>query len=141
MRGRFLMLPVVVAALSSTACDNFLEIEPRTIPRDEFPQSFLHMGQATTRVYASMREMLSTNYRMLGDLQGDLTTLQVDTNDRDANLIDLEQLTAHAGNPIVAAQYQSIYKTIFDANTVIDRIDAVEIPADSIPRRNQLKAE
>src|SRR5215217_4955115 len=139
MRGRFLMLPVVLATLSA-GCENFLETKPRTIPRDEFPQTFLHMEQATIRVYASMRDMVAINYRVLGDLQGDLTTLQVDTNERDTNLIDLEQLTETASNPVVEAEYKSIFKTIFDANAVLDRIDAIEIPADSIPRRNQLKA-
>src|SRR5690554_5025631 len=122
MRKGFLSL-LAGALLASAGCDDFLTVDPETfISQENYFKTPQHVEQAVTAVYARTRGLFSGDWRLLGDLRGDLTTLQFNIN-IPGFTFQIDEFTEATNDNTIGAQYNAIFRTIFDANVVLSRID------------------
>jgi len=136
---RALLTLLAVGLTATAACEDFLTIQPRNIiSRETYFLTEDHMEQAVVNVYATMRGMFGNNYRLVGDLRGDLTTLQLNIN-VPGFTFQIDEFSEATNDGTIGGQYNSIFNTIFDANVVLSRIDAIEFTDPA--RKDQLKAE
>jgi len=138
---RTLMVLLTGSVLAATGCEDFLTVTPKVVTREVFYTDHAHVEQAAIKVYAAVRDMFGPEFRLVGDLRGDLTTHQTSGRPILDDTYELEQYTEHSGHSVIDGLYRKVFRTIFDANVVLSRIDAVEWPEDEAAWKEQLRAE
>lgn len=130
---------LVAAFLGAVGCEDFLTTSPETFVNPEnYFRTPGHMEQAVTGVYVRSRNMFGNNWRLLGDLRGDLTTLQFNIN-VPGFTFQLDEFTEATNDNTVANHWNSIFNTVFDANVVLSRIEAV--PFTDQAQKDRIRAE
>ncbi|HEY8484059.1 MAG TPA: RagB/SusD family nutrient uptake outer membrane protein [Longimicrobiales bacterium] len=134
------LLPLLAGALlASAGCEDFLTLDPETfISQENYYRTPQHIEQAVTAVYARTRGLFSGDWRLLGDLRGDLTTLQFNIN-VPGFTFQIDEFTEATNDNTIGAQYNAIFRTIFDANVVLSRIDGVSF--EDPQQKERLRAE
>lgn len=113
------------AALSATACDDFLAPEPATFASSEtYFQTPGQMEQASAGLYSEMRSLYGGDWLELIDLRGEDVTLQFNIN-VPGFTFQLDEFLEATNDGNVGNQYGNIFDAIFSANVILSRIDAV----------------
>jgi hypothetical protein len=112
-------------AVSATGCSDFLTPKPKTFLSSEtFYQTPAQLELAINNVYAQLRGLTSTNWRLLGDMRGDLVSLQFNVA-IPGFTFQIDEFTEATNDATVTGMYNSIHNTIFESNVVLSRIDNV----------------
>jgi hypothetical protein len=128
MRKYSALLLAGAAAVTMTGCDNFLSPEPKTFASSaNYYTEPGQFEQAVVGLYGDMPDLFGGNWRTLGGLRGDLVTLQYNPGVPGFTFV-LDEFAADANDNNIAGQWNSVFNTIFDANVVLTRIDAVAFP-------------
>jgi hypothetical protein len=123
-----------------TACKKFLEENPKgTLTDNNFYKTEADAQAAVTSVYDGLNDQWNIYYRGIY-LLTELPTDNAECGQGVANsyIFALDQYTYGAVNDRIELLYQSLYKTIANANVAIDKIPAVNFDE---TRKNKLIAE
>jgi hypothetical protein len=128
------------ALVAAAGCTDFLEPEPETfIDPNNYFRTPTHMEQAVTGVYVRARNMFGNSWRLLGDLRGDLVTLQFNIN-VPGFTFQVDEFTEATNDNVVTAQYDLVFNTLSDANVVLSRLDGVTFTDERQKKRIQAEA-
>lgn len=121
--ARWILLAGATVAIAG--CKDFLTPDPKTfINPERYFQTPQQMEQAVTGVYVRARNMFGNNWRLVGDLRGDLVTLQFNIN-VPGFTFQVDEFTEATNDNVITAQYNVVFNTIFDANVILSRLDGV----------------
>lgn len=133
-------LLIAGATLLFAGCEDFLTPEPKTfISPENYFKTPGHMEQAVTAVYVRARNMITdTDWREIADLRGDLATLQFNVN-IPGFTFQIDEFSEATNDGTIGDHYNRTFSTIFDANVVLTRIEAVEFTDEA--QRERIRAE
>jgi len=136
---RVLLTLLTGGVIASAACEDFLTVNPRNvISRENYFFNEEHMDEAVTRTYGIAANMFGNQFRLTGDLRGELVTLMLNVN-VPGFTFQIDEFSEATNDGTIGGLYQAIFNTIFNANVVLSRID--DIPFADEAKRNRLKAE
>lgn len=117
----------VFVFFTGTSCKKFLEENPKgTLTDNNFYKTQEDAKAAITSVYDGLNDQWNIYYRgiyMLAELPTDNATCGIGV--ANSYIFALDQYTYGAVNDRIELLYQSLYKTIANANVAIDRIPAI----------------
>jgi len=146
MKKTILFLTTILLAFSFQSCDDFLELEPVAqgiaVDNTSTDSVLYHTAQeveaALAGVYADFKnEYYQLDYFVNGDAQSDDAYAG---GDNPANF-QIDDYKLDATNTNVSRDWAYLYSTIGKANTVINNVNAVDDPALTAARKNEILGE
>jgi len=134
------LIYLAIFLLAGTSCSDFLEENPSSLMVDSnFYKTEADADAAIVAVYDGLNDQSNIYYRGFY-LLSELTTDNAECGQgvANANIFALDGYTYGPVNDRIYVLYQSVYKTIANANVAIDKIPAIPI-ADT--KKNRLLAE
>lgn len=141
MKHNIKWIPAAVLAImlsGNTACKKILELAPN----DAIPTASAIVDAGTSRAaiigsYDRLQSYQSSDYPTLGTITAD----NVIFNGTLSQYLQLDQNAVPPDNVITVSSYQSIYRLINSANSVIAYVPAVTDPALSAAEKNKILGE
>jgi len=131
-------IAILVAAVSSAACDNFLDVLPKSsIADDETIFDERSAETAINGVYASLRGYFDVGYQSIGYLSGD----NIEFTGSQSQIKEFIDHNVNAENSTIAGAWSGIYRTINRANHVIEKVPGLSGDAISDAAKNRILGE
>ena len=128
-----------VAALSLTACDDFLTVTPKnTETTDNFYQTEAQMDQALTGLYGTLKPIPKYLFAM-SELRSDNTWVLTDSKQNDYADVATFNANGLLTDNIVSGCWSDYFKIVSAANTFLDKIEALDF--NDLKVKKQYKAE
>ncbi len=130
---------IVCLLLQWTACDSFLEPDPKSFSTTaNFYETQEQFEAAVIGVYTRFRDLAGDdNYRHMADLRGPNVTIHFDVNlpGTVGGFPQLDEWTMTSDNGQAAGIWVNLFELVKEANVIVGRIDAVEFSDAALKER------
>ena len=127
MKLKYNLIAIALLGFSFSSCSDFLEQNPQTdLSENDFYKTADDILSAVNGVYSSLQEGdIYGNWYVFGEIPSDNTRNQLSGSVTTQN--EFDQFYIDTQNSMIANFWKAAYKVINRTNTVLGRIDGVEI--------------
>lgn len=127
MKLKYNLIAIALLGFSFSSCSNFLEQNPQTdLSENDFYKTADDILSAVNGVYSSLQEGdIYGNWYVFGEIPSDNTRNQLSGSVTTQN--EFDQFYIDTQNSMIANFWKAAYKVINRTNTVLGRIDGIEI--------------
>lgn len=127
MKLKYNLIAIVLLGFSFSSCSDFLEQNPQTdLSENDFYKTADDILSAVNGVYSSLQEGdIYGNWYVFGEIPSDNTRNQLSGSVTTQN--EFDQFYIDTQNSMIANFWKAAYKVINRTNTVLGRIDGIEI--------------
>ena len=130
MKLKYNLIAIACLGFSFSSCSDFLEQNPQTdLSENEFYKTADDIASAVNGAYSSLQESdIYGNWYVFGEIPSDNTRNQLSGSVTTQN--EFDQFYIDTQNSMIANFWKAAYKVINRTNTVLGRIDGIEINAE-----------
>lgn len=130
MKLKYNLIAIALLGFSFSSCSDFLEQNPQTdLSENDFYKTADDILSAVNGAYSSLQENdIYGNWYVFGEIPSDNTRNQLSGSVTTQN--EFDQFYIDTQNSMIANFWKAAYKTINRTNTVLGRIDGIEINAE-----------
>lgn len=130
MKLKYNLIAIALLGFSFSSCSDFLEQNPQTdLSENDFYKTADDILSAVNGAYSSLQEGdIYGNWYVFGEIPSDNTRNQLSGSVTTQN--EFDQFYIDTQNSMIASFWKAAYKVINRTNTVLDRIDGIEINAE-----------
>lgn len=130
MKLKYNLIAIALLGFSFSSCSDFLEQNPQTdLSENDFYKTADDILSAVNGAYSSLQEGdIYGNWYVFGEIPSDNTRNQLSGSVTTQN--ELDQFYIDTQNSMIASFWKAAYKVINRTNTVLGRIDGIEINAE-----------
>ncbi|WP_456086906.1 RagB/SusD family nutrient uptake outer membrane protein [Parabacteroides sp.] len=130
MKLKYNLIAIALLGFSFASCSDFLEQNPQTdLSENDFYKTADDILSAVNGAYSSLQENdIYGNWYVFGEIPSDNTRNQLSGSVTTQN--EFDQFYIDTQNSMIANFWKAAYKTINRTNTVLGRIDGIEINAE-----------
>ena len=130
MKLKYNLIAIALLGFSFSSCSDFLEQNPQTdLSENDFYKTADDILSAVNGVYSSLQEGdIYGNWYVFGEIPSDNTRNQLSGSVTTQN--EFDQFYIDTQNSMIANFWKAAYKVINRTNTVLGRIDGIEINAE-----------
>ena len=130
MKLKYNLIAIALLGFSFSSCSDFLEQNPQTdLSENDFYKTADDILSAVNGVYSSLQEGdIYGNWYVFGEIPSDNTRNQLSGSVTTQN--EFDQFYIDTQNSMIANFWKAAYKVINRTNTVLGRIDGIDINAD-----------
>ena len=130
MKLKYNLIAIALLGFSFSSCSDFLEQNPQTdLSENDFYKTADDILSAVNGAYSSLQENdIYGNWYVFGEIPSDNTRNQLSGSVTTQN--EFDQFYIDTLNSMIANFWKAAYKTINRTNTVLGRIDGIEINAE-----------
>ena len=130
MKLKYNLIAIALLGFSFSSCSDFLEQNPQTdLSENDFYKTADDILSAVNGVYSSLQEGdIYGNWYVFGEIPSDNTRNQLSGSVTTQN--EFDQFYIDTQNSMIASFWKAAYKVINRTNTVLGRIDGIEINAE-----------
>lgn len=130
MKLKYNLIAIALLGFSFSSCSDFLEQNPQTdLSENDFYKTADDILSAVNGAYSSLQENdIYGNWYVFGEIPSDNTRNQLSGSVTTQN--EFDQFYIDTQNSMIANFWKAAYKVINRTNTVLGRIDGIEINAD-----------
>ena len=130
MKHIHILIAMLFVGITSTSCSGFLEQNPQTdLSENDFYKTADDITSAVNGVYSTLQEGdIYGNWYVFGEIPSDNTRNQLSGSVTSQN--EFDQFYIDTQNSYISSFWSAAYKAINRANTVLGRIDNIEIDPD-----------
>ena len=130
MKLKYNLIAIALLGFSFSSCSDFLEQNPQTdLSENDFYKTADDILSAVNGAYSSLQEGdIYGNWYVFGEIPYDNTRNQLSGSVTTQN--ELDQFYIDTQNSMIASFWKAAYKVINRTNTVLGRIDGIEINAE-----------
>lgn len=134
MKHIHILIAMLFVGITSTSCSGFLEQNPQTdLSENDFYKTADDITSAVNGVYSTLQEGdIYGNWYVFGEIPSDNTRNQLSGSVTSQN--EFDQFYIDTQNSYISSFWSAAYKAINRANTVLGRIDNIEIDPDLASR-------
>lgn len=127
MKLKYNLIAIALLGFSFSSCSDFLEQNPQTdLSENDFYKTADDILSAVNGVYSSLQEGdIYGNWYVFGEIPSDNTRNQLSGSVTTQN--EFDQFYIDTQNSMIANFWKAAYKVINHTNTVLGRIDGIEI--------------
>lgn len=127
MKLKYNLIAIALLGFSFSSCSDFLEQNPQTdLSENDFYKTADDILSAVNGVYSSLQEGdIYGNWYVFGEIPSDNTRNQLSGSVTTQN--EFDQFYINTQNSMIANFWKAAYKVINRTNTVLGRIDGIEI--------------
>ena len=127
MKLKYNLIAIALLGFSFSSCSDFLEQNPQTdLSENDFYKTAADILSAVNGVYSSLQEGdIYGNWYVFGEIPSDNTRNQLSGSVTTQN--EFDQFYIDTQNSMIANFWKAAYKVINRTNTVLGRIDGIEI--------------
>ena len=127
MKLKYNLIAIALLGFSFSSCSDFLEQNPQTdLSENDSYKTADHILSAVNGVYSSLQEGdIYGNWYVFGEIPSDNTRNQLSGSVTTQN--EFDQFYIDTQNSMIANFWKAAYKVINRTNTVLGRIDGIEI--------------
>ena len=127
MKLKYNLIAIALLGFSFSSCSDFLEQNPQTdLSENDFYKTADDILSAVNGVYSSLQEGdIYGNWYVFGEIPSDNTRNQLSGSVTTQN--EFDQFYIDTQNSMIASFWKAAYKVINRTNTVLGRIDGIEI--------------
>ena len=127
MKLKYNLIAIALLGFSFSSCSDFLEQNPQTdLSENDFYETADDILSAVNGVYSSLQEGdIYGNWYVFGEIPSDNTRNQLSGSVTTQN--EFDQFYIDTQNSMIANFWKAAYKVINRTNTVLGRIDGIEI--------------
>ena len=127
MKLKYNLIAIALLGFSFSSCSDFLEQNPQTdLSENDFYKTADDIASAVNGVYSSLQEGdIYGNWYVFGEIPSDNTRNQLSGSVTTQN--EFDQFYIDTQNSMIANFWKAAYKVINRTNTVLGRIDGIEI--------------
>jgi tetratricopeptide (TPR) repeat protein len=127
MKLKYNLIAIALLGFSFSSCSDFLEQNPQTdLSENDFYKTADNILSAVNGVYSSLQEGdIYGNWYVFGEIPSDNTRNQLSGSVTTQN--EFDQFYIDTQNSMIANFWKAAYKVINRTNTVLGRIDGIEI--------------
>ena len=127
MKLKYNLIAIALLGFSFSSCSDFLEQNPQTdLSENDFYKTADDIHSAVNGVYSSLQEGdIYGNWYVFGEIPSDNTRNQLSGSVTTQN--EFDQFYIDTQNSMIANFWKAAYKVINRTNTVLGRIDGIEI--------------
>lgn len=137
MKLKYNLIAIALLGFSFSSCSDFLEQNPQTdLSENDFYKTADDILSAVNGVYSSLQEGdIYGNWYVFGEIPSDNTRNQLSGSVTTQN--EFDQFYIDTQNSMIANFWKAAYKVINRTNTVLGRIDGIEINTELANRYKQ----
>ena len=130
MKLKYNLIAIACLGFSFSSCSDFLEQNPQTdLSENDFYKTADDIASAVNGAYSSLQESdIYGNWYVFGEIPSDNTRNQLSGSVTTQN--EFDQFYIDTQNSMIANFWKATYKVINRTNTVLGRIDGIEINAE-----------
>ena len=130
MKLKYNLIAIALLGFSFSSCSDFLEQNPQTdLSENDFYKTADDILSAVNGAYSSLQEGdIYGNWYVFGEIPSDNTRNQLSGSVTTQN--EFDQFYIDTQNSMIASFWKAAYKVIKRTNTVLGRIDGIEINAE-----------
>ena len=130
MKLKYNLIAIALLGFSFSSCSDFLEQNPQTdLSENDFYKTADDILSAVNGAYSSLQEGdIYGNWYVFGEIPSDNTRNQLSGSVTTQN--EFDQFYIDTQNSMIASFWKAAYKVINRTNTVLGRIDGIEINAE-----------
>lgn len=130
MKLKYNLIAIALLGFSFSSCSDFLEQNPQTdLSENDFYKTADDILSAVNGAYSSLQEGdIYGNWYVFGEIPSDNTRNQLSGSVTTQN--EFDQFYIDTQNSMIASFWKAAYKVINRTNTVLGRIDRIEINAE-----------
>ncbi|WP_455642332.1 RagB/SusD family nutrient uptake outer membrane protein [Parabacteroides johnsonii] len=130
MKLKYNLIAIALLGFSFSSCSDFLEQNPQTdLSENDFYKTADDILSAVNGAYSSLQEGdIYGNWYVFGEIPSDNTRNQLSGSVTTQN--EFDQFYIDTQNGMIASFWKAAYKVINRTNTVLGRIDGIEINAE-----------
>lgn len=130
MKLKYNLIAIALLGFSFSSCSDFLEQNPQTdLSENDFYKTADDILSAVNGAYSSLQEGdIYGNWYVFGEIPSDNTRNQLPGSVTTQN--EFDQFYIDTQNSMIASFWKAAYKVINRTNTVLGRIDGIEINAE-----------
>ena len=130
MKLKYNLIAIALLGFSFSSCSDFLEQNPQTdLSENDFYKTADDILSAVNGAYSSLQEGdIYGNWYVFGEIPSDKTRNQLSGSVTTQN--EFDQFYIDTQNSMIASFWKAAYKVINRTNTVLGRIDGIEINAE-----------
>lgn len=130
MKLKYNLIAIACLGFSFSSCSDFLEQNPQTdLSENDFYKTADDIASAVNGAYSSLQESdIYGNWYVFGEIPSDNTRNQLSGSVTTQN--EFDQFYIDTQNSMIANFWKAAYKVINRTNTVLGRIDGIEINAE-----------
>ena len=130
MKLKYNLIAIALLGFSFSSCSDFLEQNPQTdLSENDFYKTADDILSAVNGTYSSLQENdIYGNWYVFGEIPSDNTRNQLSGSVTTQN--EFDQFYIDTQNSMIANFWKAAYKVINRTNTVLGRIDGIDINAD-----------
>ena len=130
MKLKYNLIAIALLGFSFSSCSDFLEQHPQTdLSENDFYKTADDILSAVNGAYSSLQEGdIYGNWYVFGEIPSDNTRNQLSGSVTTQN--EFDQFYIDTQNSMIASFWKAAYKVINRTNTVLGRIDGIEINAE-----------
>lgn len=130
MKLKYNLIAIALLGFSFSSCNDFLEQNPQTdLSENDFYKTADDILSAVNGAYSSLQENdIYGNWYVFGEIPSDNTRNQLSGSVTTQN--EFDQFYIDTQNSMIANFWKAAYKVINRTNTVLGRIDGIDINAD-----------
>ena len=130
MKLKYNLIAIAFLGFSFSSCSDFLEQNPQTdLSENDFYKTADDIASAVNGAYSSLQESdIYGNWYVFGEIPSDNTRNQLSGSVTTQN--EFDQFYIDTQNSMIANFWKAAYKVINRTNTVLGRIDGIEINAE-----------
>ncbi len=130
MKLKYNLIAIALLGFSFSSCSDFLEQNPQTdLSENDFYKTADDILSAVNGAYSSLQENdIYGNWYVFGEIPSDNTRNQLSGSVTTQN--EFDQFYIDTQNSMIANLWKAAYKVINRTNTVLGRIDGIDINAD-----------
>ena len=130
MKLKYNLIAIALLGFSFSSCSDFLEQNPQTdLSENDFYKTADDILSAVNGAYSSLQEGdIYGNWYVFGEIPSDNTRNQLSGSVTTQN--EFDQFYIDTQNSMIASFWKATYKVINRTNTVLGRIDGIEINAE-----------
>ncbi len=130
MKLKYNLIAIALLGFSFSSCSDFLEQNPQTdLSENDFYKTADDILSAVNGAYSSLQENdIYGNWYVFGEIPSDNTRNQLSCSVTTQN--EFDQFYIDTQNSMIANFWKAAYKVINRTNTVLGRIDGIDINAD-----------
>ena len=127
MKLKYNLIAIALLGFSSSSCSDFLEQNPQTdLSENDFYKTADDILSAVNGAYSSLQEGdIYGNWYVFGEIPSDNTRNQLSGSVTTQN--EFDQFYIDTQNSMIANFWKAAYKVINRTNTILGRIDGIEI--------------
>ena len=140
MKLKYNLIAIALLGFSFSSCSDFLEQNPQTdLSENDFYKTADDILSAVNGVYSSLQEGdIYGNWYVFGEIPSDNTRNQLSGSVTTQN--EFDQFYIDTQNSMIANFWKAAYKVINRTNTVLGRIDGIEINTE-LANRDKLECK